>query len=223
MDAVILAGGAGNRMESSCPKAIVEAKGKPIIAWQLDYLLGSENIEKIVLALGFGAEEIIAFVEKNYPQERIAFSVEKEPLGTAGALKNALRETKSDFVLAFNCDDLADISLQELGKARENTICVAHPRLPFGRVLEKKGFAVFEEKPLLQEWVSCGWYLFKKAGLLKFLPEKGSLEYDVFPKLKMKMYCHKGFWKALNTKKDILEFEAASLPAALESNSKQNA
>ena len=39
MDAVIIAGGEGKRMGSKLPKALVKAKGKPILAWQIDYLL----------------------------------------------------------------------------------------------------------------------------------------------------------------------------------------
>ena len=95
---------------------------------------------------------------------------------------------------------------------------MAHPHLPFGRVLEKNGYAVFEEKPVLKDWVSCGWYVFNKQEMLNILPDKGMLEYEVFPKLKLRLFKHEGFWKPLNTRKDILEFEEIDLPDSLRSS-----
>jgi len=215
MDAIILAGGKGNRMEDVLPKPLVRVKDKVILAYQLDYLLNSKKIEKIVLSLGYKAEEIIDYVKINYPDYPIDFAVEKEPLGTAGAFKLALLKTDSEFVLGLNCDDITNIDLEKLQANNSSTICVAHPRLPFGLIKEKDGYATFEEKPMLADWVSCGWYLFKKRELVPILPDQGSLEYDVFPQLKLKLFKHEGFWRPLNTKKDLIEFEAEKLPEVL--------
>src|SRR3989338_6258679 len=189
MDAIIIAGGEGKRMGSELPKALVEVKGKPILAWQIDYLLNS-GIEKIVLAIGHKAEAIADYISNNYREKHVDFTIEKKLLGTAGAIK-------------------------KLEEKRENTICVAHPSLHFGRVAEKNGYAVFEEKPMFNDWVSCGWYLLNRKEMLKILPDKGMLEYDVFPKIKLRLYKHEGFWKTFNTQKDVEEFEEAKLPVAL--------
>lgn len=202
-------------MDSIYPKPLVEIKKKPILAYQLDFLLNSGLVDKIILALGERAGEIINFIQEKYSKSPIDFSVEKEKLDTGGAIKQALRQVDSDFVIVLNCDDITDINLENLKSYNCNTICVAHPRLPFGLVKEENGFAAFEEKPMLTDWVSCGWYLFKKEELMPILPDKGSLEYDVFPKLKLKMFKHEGFWRPLNTKKDLIEFEAEELPAIL--------
>jgi len=215
MQAIILAGGKGNRMEDVLPKPLVKVKDKTILAYQLDYLLNSKQIEKLILSLGYKADEIIDYVKTNYPDYSIDFVVETEPLGTGGAFKQALLKTDSDFILGLNCDDITDIKIEDLYKLNCNAICVAHPRLPFGLVNEENDYAVFIEKPVLNEWVSCGWYLFKRKELLPILPDKGSLEYDVFPKLKLKLYKHEGFWQPLNSKKDILEFENLIIPESL--------
>lgn len=219
MDAIILAGGKGSRMEDNLPKALVMARGKPVLSFQLDYLLKSEKIDKIILAIGYQADKIIEYVNSHYPSAPIDFSVEKKLLGTGGAIKKALAKTNSDYVLILNCDDITDIDISKLAKLKENTICVAHPQLPFGRVMEKNGYAQFEEKPILDDWVSCGWYIFKRDELLSYLPEEGSLEYEVFPKIKLRLYKHQGFWKTLNTKKDVNEFEKIDLPAVLQNSS----
>ena len=215
-EAIILAGGRGTRMEHELPKPLVPVKGKAILSYQLDYLLGSGVVSRVILSLGHRADEIAAFVRAHYPKAPIAYSVEREPLGTAGALRHAFVSAQSDRVLVLNADDVTDIDLRALAAGREHMLCVAHPRLPFGRVHERDGYAAFEEKPLLADWVSCGWYAFNRNGILPILPAKGSLEYDVFPLLKLRLYKHEGFWRTANGKKDIEEFEAAELPAALQ-------
>lgn len=207
MEAIILAGGKGNRMEDVLPKPLVKVKDKAILAHQLDYLLGTKRITKIILSLGYKAEEIIDYVKVNYPGYPLEFAVETEPLGTAGALRQALGQSEAENIVVLNCDDITDIDLEALEQFGANAICVAHPRLPFGLVKEENGYAKFVEKPVLDDWVSCGWYLFSKKDLNDLLPAKGSLEYDVFPKMQLKVYKHEGFWQPLNTKKDILEFE----------------
>ena len=144
--------------------------------------------------------------------ESTAATIAIPPVNTV----NRERQVDSDFVIVLNCDDITDINLENLKSYNCNTLCVAHPRLPFGLVKEENGFAVFEEKPMLADWVSCGWYLFKRTELLPLLPDKGSLEYDVFPKLKLKLFQHEGFWRPLNTKKDLIEFETEELPEVLQ-------
>ncbi len=205
MDCVILAGGKGSRMEDPLPKALIEAGGKAIIIHQLEYLVN--KVDSIVLSLGYKAQEVVDYVDKNFKSNTINYSIEKEPLGTAGGLKLALQKTKSDFVLVLNCDDIADIDLKRLENYKDNAICVAHPRLPFGLVNSYCGYADFLEKPVLNCWTSCGWYTLKQDTKDK-LPDKGSLEYDIFQtrKIKLRVYEHDGFWSALNTKKDIEEF-----------------
>jgi len=212
MDVIILAGGKGTRMDDPKPKPLVEIKGKPILAYQLDYFLNSEEINQIILALGHRADEVIEFINSNYSAAPIKHSIESEPLGTAGAIKQALQHVQSDKVLVLNSDDLTDINLKNLKEYKENTICVANPQLPFGLVKENNGYATFEEKPVLQDWVSCGWYVFNKDELMELLPDKGSIEYDIFPKIKLRIHRHSGFWQPLNTKKDLNEFEQREMP-----------
>ena len=210
MDAIILAGGKGSRMEDALPKPLVSIKERPLISYQINFL--ADKVDRIILALGYKAGEVVGFIQSEYPQYNIDFSVENKALGTGGAIKKALRMATSDRVLILNCDDLTDIDISELEKEKDNLICVTHPQLPFGLVKDDKGYASFEEKPTLEDWVSCGWYVFNKEEMLKLLPDVGSVEYEVFPKAKLKLYKHEGYWKALNTKKDVDEMEKSELP-----------
>lgn len=218
MDAVILAGGKGIRMGSALPKALTEIKGRTLIDAQLFYLFHS-GIDKVVLALGYGAVYVIEHVQTYWPEQyregRIIYSVEDSPLGTAGALKKGLRESSGDYVLVLNVDDITDINIMDLASMKSNTICVANPTLPYGLVIEKGGYAVFLEKPKIDSlWASCGWYLLERDEALSKLPDIGSLEYDVFQtgRIKMGLYRHGGFWWPINTPKDAQAFEEAELP-----------
>ncbi len=216
-DAIILAGGKGSRMEGDLPKALVLAKGKPIISRQIDYLSKFNGIDKIILSLGYSADKVVDYVKAAYPNRNLDFAIEDKPLGTAGGMKKALSKSVAQFVVAMNCDDITDIDISKLMLNTENVLCVANPRLPYGRVVIEDGFVKdFDEKPLLENmWVSCGWYLFDRHMMLDVLPNKGSLEYDVFPNIKLGVYLHTGFWHTLNSKKDLAEFEKLNLPGML--------
>lgn len=220
MEAIILAGGKGSRMESEYPKALTPIKNRTILDLQLYYLF-SHGVNRALLALGYGSNDIINHVErewKGYVEKNryeIIYSVETSQAGTAGALKLALEHCKDPYVLVLNCDDIADIDIASLYARRRNTICVAHPRLPFGLVRQgDNGYAEFVEKPRINNmWVSCGWYLIAKHEQ-KYLPDQGSLEEDVFQKRRVRLtiFEHYGFWMPINTRKDVEEFEKSESP-----------
>lgn len=210
MDAIIIAGGKGSRMDAAVPKPLVSVRGKPILAHQLERLLSHPLINAIILSLGYGADEIRTYIQGHYSSAPILFSVEQQPLGTAGGLARALEHCTAERILVLNCDDILDLDIASFTKGTEQKICVAHPRLHFGRVHEKDGYAVFEEKPLSADWASCGWYCFNKSEILPYLPHEGSLEYDVFPHIKLRVYKYEGHWRVLNTKKDLAEFESGA-------------
>ena len=215
MDAIVLFGGKGTRMNSELPKALILVNAKPLIDYTLHYLLTQKNIDRIILALGYKSEEVVHYVSQKYQNKKIEFSIEKEPLGTAGAVKQALTKSASDFILVQNGDDLTNMNLKELEEKKASTICVGRQRSHFGKVTEQQGYAVFEEKPFLEYWVNAGWYVFERKELSKILPDKGSLEYDVFPKMKLRIHYHKGFWGTANSKKDIEELEKINLQEEL--------
>lgn len=54
--ALIVAAGRGERLGAGRPKAFVECAGRPLLAWSLDALVASEQIERIVVALPPGVQ-----------------------------------------------------------------------------------------------------------------------------------------------------------------------
>jgi NDP-sugar pyrophosphorylase family protein len=89
---VILAGGMATRLGDLTkyrPKSLVEIHGKPFLAYQLE-LLKAHEITDIVLCIGhLGGQIREAFGNGSNYGVHLTYSLEEEPLGTAGALKNA--------------------------------------------------------------------------------------------------------------------------------------
>lgn len=202
----MLAGGKGTRMGNETPKILTKIDNNTILDYQLRYFRSYTWINKIILSLGHRADEIISYVNKNYPDFNITFSIEKEPLGTGGGTKKALEYSDGKTILLVNGDNIIFMDLNKLRDIKYNAILVSKRRSPFARVIEDDGYAKFEEKPLLPHWTSCGWYVFRKDSVLKYLPDKGSIEYDTIPKMRIRLFKHKWPVYSLNSKKDIDEF-----------------
>ncbi len=201
-DVVVLCGGMGKRLGKvgvDLPKAMVPLNGKPIIDYQIEWLR-SHGVSNIILACGFKHEVI-----EKHLKDSVKYALEEEPLGTGGAIKNALKYVEGEEFFALNVDDITDINLKELASLGSNAICLARYKCPAGVAQIEEGIVKnFVEKPFLDIWVSCGVYLLNKS--IQF-PEKGSIEYDVFPKTKLKAFKHAGMWVTVNTEKDIADVE----------------
>ena len=203
IEAIILCGGEGMRLRpltENVPKALVKVKGKPLIDYQMEWLK-KYNVSKIILACGHLSEKLRKHCGKD-----VLYSVEKDPLGTGGAIKKASEFVEGREFLVVNADDINDVNIDEFRKLGSNAICLARPRCNFG-VVHTHGNKIlgFQEKPILDNiWVNMGIYLLNKD--LK-LPDKGSIERDIFPTIELKAYKHDGFWHTINTMKDIEEFE----------------
>jgi NDP-sugar pyrophosphorylase family protein len=205
--AVILAGGMGKRLGLGIPKALIGINDKTLIDYQIQWL-NSYGITDIVLAMGPGYGQIVSHI-KSKGCNNIKYSVEKTPLGTAGGLNQALKKVLNNTVIVVNVDDITDICIPKLLSYKPNTVCICRMQSPFGVVHTKNGKIVnFDEKPILKNvWINAGIYLLDKNIRL---PEKGSLEYNVFPNIKLKAYKHAGFRYTFNTQKDMEQLEKIS-------------
>ena len=205
-EVIILAGGKGKRLRpltDNIPKCLVPVNNKPLLEYQIEYLKGW-GIKKIILACGYLWEKI----KEKYGNEFI-YSVEKEPLGTGGAIKKALEHIDGDEFFVINCDEYCDVNLEEVEKMGSNTIVLSRFNCRFGLV-DTKGDKVigFRQKPVLPYWANLGLYLLNKNIPL---PDKGAIETETFPALasegKLKAYKHKGIWFTVNTIKDLEKLE----------------
>ena len=87
-EAIILAGGLGTRLRSAVPdlpKCMAPVNGKPFIGYVIDNLQ-KQGVNKFILSLGYMSDAIISYINTDYPSLNVQFAIEKEPLGTGGAI-----------------------------------------------------------------------------------------------------------------------------------------
>tara|TARA_Y100001970_G_C14251483_1_gene872211 strand:- start:657 stop:1388 length:732 start_codon:yes stop_codon:yes gene_type:complete len=119
MEAIILAGGLGTRMlkiNNKIPKTILDINGKPFLVWIIKYL-EMNNIKKIILCLGVQSQLVKNTIENfNFKKIKIQYITEDKPLGTGGALINAIDNINDKNFIFMNGDTIFDIKIEELFK-----------------------------------------------------------------------------------------------------------
>ena len=112
-EAIILAGGLGTRLKSAIPdlpKCMAPVNGRPFLFYVINYLR-SQGIEKFIFSLGYKHEVVEAYLQTEFPTLDFLSLVEKEPLGTGGAILASCYKTSEQTVLVVNGDTIfkADI------------------------------------------------------------------------------------------------------------------
>ncbi|MFI5046602.1 MAG: bifunctional UDP-N-acetylglucosamine diphosphorylase/glucosamine-1-phosphate N-acetyltransferase GlmU [Acidimicrobiia bacterium] len=77
VSAVVLAAGEGTRMRSATPKVLHELCGRPMLVWVLD-ALGSLPLDRIVVVVGHGAEDVTKTVQDRLASPNLAIDVPVE-------------------------------------------------------------------------------------------------------------------------------------------------
>lgn len=114
--AIILAGGLGTRLRDTVPelpKCMAPVAGRPFLSFVIDSLL-MQGIEKFIFSFGYKSDIIEFFLEEHYPYLHYVTVVEKEPLGTGGAIKLACKSITEENVVVVNGDTLFMINAKEL-------------------------------------------------------------------------------------------------------------
>lgn len=191
LTAIVLAGGLGTRLREAVPdlpKCMAEVAGRPFVAHVID-ALRMQGVEQFVFSLGYKAEVIKEYLEKNYPTLNYAIALEEEPLGTGGAIQLALQQTEADTVLVANGDTLFRVQAKELleqhQQSKAECTLALKPMKDFDRYgvvdTDEKGRIVsFREKQFYTEGlINGGIYLIdRKKFLARSLPQRFSFEKD---------------------------------------------
>jgi D-glycero-alpha-D-manno-heptose 1-phosphate guanylyltransferase len=192
-EAIILAGGLGTRLQSvvnELPKSMAPINEKPFLSYQLDYLI-HKGINSFILSVGYKAEDIENYFKENYRGAKITYVYETKPLGTGGAIKNAIQITENENIIVANGDTLflADIDLQtefHLENFADVTLALK-PMQDFNRygsvdISSTNRIFGFKEKKFIKEGlINGGIYIFNKSIFDKFpLGNVFSIEKDFF-------------------------------------------
>jgi NDP-sugar pyrophosphorylase family protein len=223
-EAIILAGGQGLRLRpltSDMPKPMIMVGGHPIAERQILWLRRN-GISRVIFACGYRYEKIHEYFGDGEDfQVDVRYSVESEdkPLGTGGAIRQALKLVKSSPFVVVNGDILTDMEIGDLisWHKRRGFVCtiVAVPlKCPYGILdVSKESDRVFgfREKPVFSDvLVNAGIYVLNK-NVARFLPEMGDIERETFPQLakagSLGVYRLRGWWTTIDTMKDLQEAE----------------
>lgn len=120
-EAIILAGGFGTRLQSvvsDVPKPMAPVAGRPFLTYLLDRLQ-KQGYTHVVLATGYLHEKVEEFFGHEYRGISIDYARELSPLGTGGAMVNALQYCHEDAVTVINGDTLFDIDHERLCRFAE--------------------------------------------------------------------------------------------------------
>jgi len=209
MQAVILAGGKGTRLEpytTEIPKPLVPLGGKPIIETLLTRLK-SHGVIDVTICVNHLAHLIAAVLDdgKRLGLD-IRYSLEDKPLSTVAPLK-LVDNLKDNFIVA-NGDILTDLDFSRLYQNHLESGCklsvATHRRLnkiDYGVIGVGDDGRVnsFKEKPVYDFTVSMGIYVFSRS-VLDVVPEKEPFGFDhlMLKLLELKepinTYPFEGYW-----------------------------
>ena len=199
--AVILIGGEGTRLRPltyTTVKAMVPVLNRPYIEYLIEHL-NNHNIKEIILAMGYKPDSMKEyFKNKATTTQKLIYSLEQIPLGTAGAVKNAahyINKNKPFFVIngdIFAVSILRNMLRFHKKKKAKVTIALTPVEDPtrFG-VVEidcNQRIHCFIEKPKREEapsnLINAGTYILEPE-ILERIPgdRKFMFEHDVFPQL----------------------------------------
>lgn len=118
MQAIVLVGGFGTRLQSvlpDVPKPMAPIHHKPFLAYLLDYL-SYHGITRVIFPVHYLREKIQEYFQESYQGISIDFVIEDEPLGTGGAILNALShiKDKSQPIFILNGDTFVKLNYQAM-------------------------------------------------------------------------------------------------------------
>jgi mannose-1-phosphate guanylyltransferase / phosphomannomutase len=231
MKAVVMAGGEGTRLRpltSNQPKPMVPIVGKPCMEHILE-LLHRHGFEEVVVTVAFLPQAIRGyFGDGGTTGLSIDYSVEEQPLGTAGSVRLASALLDETF-LVISGDALCDVDLSELVAAhREKGAAVTiglksvdNP-LEFGIVVTDEDGRVerFLEKPswgqVFSDTINTGIYVLEPE-VLKHVPRHTAYDFskELFPlllEMGRPIYGHllDGYWQDIG---NLEQFRQANFDA----------
>ena len=230
--AVILIGGKGSRFSkiNETPKQLVKLNKKSLLENLLIFLIKS-GIKNFILPLGYKSKYFVNFFKKKRKIQNLKLKIHKNKIKNidydkinillfdAGKETSKLKRIKDsinyfnneEFLVTYG-DGLADIDfkyyIKLYNKNKKAIIACKNINSQFGHLkLNENKIISFEEKPVLDDPINIGYYLFSKKIFNNFYRKNYELE-DKFIKFlirnkKIMAFNHKGFFFNIDRKKDL--------------------
>jgi len=225
-EAILLVGGFGTRLRpltNHRPKPMLPIASLPVTEHQLA-MAKRAGIKRIVLATSYMSEVFIPyFGDGSKWGMEIKYAVEKEPLGTGGAIRNAAKELSGDSqVVIFNGDVLSSHNLKgqldlHINSGADVTLHLtpvedarAYGCVPTDSEGRVTAFLEKMDNPITNS-INAGCYVFDKS-VIDSIPENEviSVERETFPQLieagkKVMGFVEKAYWLDIGTPNALLK------------------
>jgi D-glycero-D-manno-heptose 1,7-bisphosphate phosphatase len=176
MNVAILCGGLGTRLGEltrDLPKPMIPIAGRPYLEYVVDSFRGFD----VVLLTGHKSEVI----ERHFG-DRVAYSREREPLGTGGALRQARALLGERFLVTY-ADVLRRFDYDRFVREHHQPTLAVYERIYVGNTaIEGDRVVRFDKRDTALPYIDAGFSLMDES-IFDLLPERGSFEESVFPTL----------------------------------------
>ena len=199
MDVVVLAGGFGTRLRpwtETIPKPLLPILDKSMIEHVLDVLPESQ-VDKVLIAAGYGVEQIREHFEGIPLPYEIVIVEETEPLGTGGAIANCREHLSGGTFCVINGDLITSLKVEEMLEFHKQNGGIA--TISLWEVEDPSRFGVadykedtgkimrFQEKPAIEDaysnLINAGTYILEQE-IFDFMPDGAhSIERDIYEKI----------------------------------------
>lgn len=217
---IVLCGGRGTRAwpaTSELPKPMLEVAGSPVLRHVLD-IYAAQGLTSFVLATGYRGD-VIADWAATLPDTWDVLVLDTGlDADTGERVVQCLPHVDDTFLLTYG-DGLGDVDLtalvaQHCTSGAGATVTVVPLPSPYGTlVLDASGRVTdFTEKPRLADHpVNAGFFAFQRDAVEAVAGAGPSLERDLLPTMaaagRLHAYRHAGFWRSMDTHKDVLELD----------------
>lgn len=191
---IILAGGFGTRIKDSIgdlPKCLAPVDGRPFIFYVINFLR-SQGIESFIFSLGYKHEAVESYLKEHFSTLNYSCHIEREPLGTGGAIRACCKLATEDSALVANGDSLFKVSIASASELhhQKKAACtlLLKEMTKFSRYgvveLNDNRVVQFREKQFYENGlINAGMYILDlKQFAVKDLPQKFSFETDYLEK-----------------------------------------
>ena len=186
---LILCGGIGTRVKeliNSKQKCMHRLYGIPILTYLLDQLSNS-GFKKIYLLCHYNNEEIIQYFGKNFKKLKLHYVIEREKLGTGGAIINCFKQYPINCAYIFNGDTIYNFDNNlKFKKLKKNTVFFKKKdnwhKNSSGNIAFLKNKTRFYEKRKKTNFINTGIYFLYRSIVDFKVKKNSSFEKDILEK-----------------------------------------
>ena len=190
MQAVILAGGLGTRLQPYTffiPKPMLPLGNKPLLEYLVEWVKQLKNIDEVIICVSYLHRTIEDYFEDGGRFGiKISYARSERPLATAGQLKTAEKMLNDRFLCLYG-DSIYDFNLAKMLHEHEESKAFLSMALMKYKTRLKYGFidadeessivTAWREKPEVEGLINIGCYIMEKE-FLGMIPDSSTIGMD---------------------------------------------